>query len=143
MPEKLSLPVGGKTKHFYKNWELITGDRVILDIIREGFQIPLLSEFQGNPEAPVLHLAEKSLIDEEIIAMLEKGAIREVPKTQLGTRRVYSSLFVREKKDGVNLRRVNAHIPYIHFKMEGLHCLTGLLRPDDFMVKIDMKDAFF
>ena len=31
----------------------------------------------------------------------------------------------------------------MYFKMEGLHCLTGLLRPDDFMVKIDMKDAFF
>ena len=30
-----------------------------------------------------------------------------------------------------------------HFKMEGLHTVKALLRRDDFMAKVDLKDAFF
>ena len=34
-------------------------------------------------------------------------------------------------------------IPYEHFKMEGIHMLRDLLRKGDFMVKIDLKGAYF
>jgi hypothetical protein len=31
---------------------------------------------------------------------------------------------------------------YAHFKMEGMVALTDLLLPDDWMCKIDLKDAY-
>ena len=40
----------------------------------------------------------------------------------------------------VNLRPLNQYIPCEHFKMEGIHMLRDLLRKDDYLVKIDLKD---
>ena len=50
------------------------------------------------------------------------------------------------KKDGgnrpcINLKALNKFIPYKHFKMKGLHCLKYLLEKNDFLCKIDLKDA--
>ena len=59
-----------------------------------------------------------------------------------------SSLFLVPKKGGgqrpvVNLKPLNQFLPYEHFKMEGIHMVRDLLRKGDFMVKIDLKDAYF
>ena len=143
------FPVGGKLPHFLENWKAITKDRFILDIIENGLNIPLMSPYTGNTEEPVLDLAEGEKIEAEIAKMLEKRAIREVIGTEKKDQgRVFSSLFARKKPDGslrpiVNLRKINRHIPYHHFKMEGIHSLRGLLTPNDYLIKIDMKDAFF
>ena len=42
----------------------------------------------------------------------------------------------------MNLKRLNAHMPYIHFKMEGMENVSDLLNQGDYMVKIDLKDAY-
>ena len=42
-----------------------------------------------------------------------------------------------------NLRQLNQFIKYEHFKMEGIHMLRDLLKTNDFMAKIDLKDAYF
>ena len=43
----------------------------------------------------------------------------------------------------INLKKkLNAFIPYEHFKMEGLHCLKFLLEQNDFLCKIDLKHAY-
>ena len=43
----------------------------------------------------------------------------------------------------INLKNLDSIIPYLHFKMEGLHLLKDLLKEKDFMCKIDLKDAYF
>ena len=58
-----------------------------------------------------------------------------------------SSLFVVLKKEGghrpvINLKPLNGLIPYERFKMESIHMLKDLLRKGDYMVKIDLKDAY-
>ena len=58
-----------------------------------------------------------------------------------------SSLFVVPKKDGgnrpvVNLKPLDQHITYEHFKMEGIHMFRDLLKLGDWLVKIDLKDAY-
>ncbi len=42
----------------------------------------------------------------------------------------------------VHLKPLNRNIPYEHFKMEGIHMLKDLLKTGDYLVKIDMKDAY-
>ena len=88
---------------------------------------------------------EKILVDKEIIEMLKKGAIEEVspiPDQYLST------IFLVSKKDSghrpvLNLKNLNKHIPYVHFKMEGLFLVKELLQPGDYMCKLDLKDAYF
>ncbi len=51
------------------------------------------------------------------------------------------------KKDGrnrlvVNLKPLNQFLVYEHFKMEGIHMLKDLLRKGDYLIKIDLKDAY-
>ena len=43
----------------------------------------------------------------------------------------------------VNLKGLNEYIVHHHFKMEGLHTLRELLKPGDWMAKVDLKDAYF
>jgi hypothetical protein len=38
---------------------------------------------------------------------------------------------------------LNAYIQYDNFKMEGTHLLRDLLQPEDWLGKIDLKDAYF
>ena len=59
-----------------------------------------------------------------------------------------SSLFLVPKRDGnsrplINLKELNVFLKYDHFKMEGIHLLRDLLQPQDWLGKIDLKDAFF
>ena len=58
-----------------------------------------------------------------------------------------SQIFLVEKKDGgqrpvVNPKCLNWYVRTEHFKMEGLHQLSGLLQAQDCMVKLDLKDAY-
>ena len=59
-----------------------------------------------------------------------------------------SNIFLRPKKDGtfrpvINLKELNSFIPYEKFKMETLKDVKNILKENDFMVKIDLKDAYF
>ena len=42
-----------------------------------------------------------------------------------------------------NVELLNQYINYAHFKMEGLKHLKSLIREGDYMIKIDLKDAYF
>ena len=81
----------------------------------------------------------------EVESMLEKGAIRKTSHCQ---GQILSNIFLREKKEGtfrpiIDLKKVNNFIPYQKFKMESLKNIRSLLQPGDFLVKIDLKDAYF
>ena len=59
-----------------------------------------------------------------------------------------SRMFLVPKKDGsyrpiIDLRQLNKFIRWEHFKMEGIHLVKDLLRQGDWMVKLDLKDAYF
>ena len=82
----------------------------------------------------------------EILSLLEKGAIQKVnPRRD----QFLSNLFLREKKEPgsyrpiINLKELNSHIPYQKFKMETLKDVKDILKEKDFMIKIDLKDAYF
>ena len=77
--------------------------------------------------------------------MLKKGAIRKV---QPSKGEYVTNLFLVKKKDGgqrtvINLKQLNAYIPYCHFKVQGLENLKYMLQKGDCMCKLDLKDAYF
>ena len=86
------------------------------------------------------------VLDQEVRDLLDKQAVHLVDQ-QLQTEGFISSLFVVPKKGGgnrpvVNLKPLNQFLIYEHFKMEGIHMLRDLLKQGDWLVKIDLKDAY-
>ena len=70
--------------------------------------------------------------------LLQKGAIIEVAfNPWVG---FYSNLFLGPV---INLSRFNNYVEYCHFKMEDLKAVADLLKPGDFMCKLNLKDAYF
>ena len=145
-PDLPKGPVGGRVRQFYKNWEKLTNDPVILQTV-QGWEIPWLEHPPQMRSTPALTYSqeEKKLISIEIKSMISKRAIHPVPWEE---GQQLSSIFTRPKKEGkvrtiINLKRLNQFIPYVHFKMDKLTDLKSLLRKNDFMVKIDLKDAYW
>ena len=113
--------VAGGIRHHLEEWKKLTKDKVLLDIVK-GCKV----EFKHSPPAntcvksyPVSNnLSQK--IDDEINNMLAKGILR---KAAFDQSMFLSPIFVRTKKSGalriiLNLKELNEHIPYKHFKME-------------------------
>ena len=140
------LPKAGRVKHFVKNWQKLTNDPMILDLVR-GYEIPFIVPPRQSKLPNLCHLTKEAsdLVDQEVQDMLKKGVIVvSNPKED----QFLSSLFLLQKKDGrnrpvVNLKDLNSNIPYRHFKMEGLFLLKEMLIPGDKMCKIDLKDGYF
>ena len=141
-----NLPAAGRLRFVLEKWKKLKHDTFILKVV-QGCQIPLLSEPTqfSSPSEVQTKQEEQILADQEIEKMLEKQAIKSV---QPSKDQFLSTLFLVTKKDAgyrpvVNLKNLNWYIPYEHFKMEGLFLLKEILQKNDYMYKIDLKDAYF
>jgi hypothetical protein len=88
---------------------------------------------------------DQLLIDQEVQELLAKQVVHYVSGSP--DNGFVSSLFVVPKKGGghrpvINLKPLNNFVPYEHFKMESTYMLKDLLRKDDYLVKIDLGDAY-
>ncbi|XP_056380443.1 uncharacterized protein LOC130275879 [Hyla sarda] len=124
---------------------MITTDSWVLNTIL-GYQIEFMCPPHQtlNPQPIYLSEDNKNLIDMEIKELSSKNAIIQIPSHTSG---FLSNLFLVKKKDGgyrpvINLKTLNNYVCYHHFKMEGIHLLRDLLLPEDWLAKIDLKDAY-
>ena len=115
------LPPAARLPHFLKNWEKLTTNPKIINLV-QGIIIPFLSlpEQLKEPKIRRRTQLEHGLIKREIEKLLKKGAIEkaEVTKGQF-----ISSLFLVPKKEGgtrpvINLKPLNQYIPYHKFRLE-------------------------
>ena len=98
----------------------------------------ILETFQENvPHNPKMSAKESLLVTREVESVLKKEAIQNpyVKKGQL-----LSSLFLlgktyRGNRPVINLKILKAYIPYLPFKMEGLHLLNDMLKEKDYKCK--------
>ena len=75
---------------------------------------------------------------------LAKGAVKAV---QPEDDQLTLTLFLVQKDNGefrpvINLRALNRFLGKESFKMEGLQVVRSLLQKGDFMMKLDLKDAY-
>ena len=140
----------GRLQYFLKNWETLTRDRWVLETVR-GYKIEFRMNpwQQGRPRPLQFNQSQCDLIQQEVAELMMKGAIREIAETSPPEEGIfYSTLFLVPKKDGghrpvINLKALNNFVIAPHFKMEGIQTLKSLLRQGDWLVKIDLKDAYF
>ena len=147
--QEVGANVAGRLALFHNNWLKVTHDQWVLETV-QGYRLEFLREPVQTVSPRELQTSplEQSLIQEEIQNMLQKGAITELNPKEASAAGFYSSLFLVPKKDGgmrpvINLKCLNECIVPHHFKMEGIHTLKDLLRRNDWMTKVDLKDAYF
>ena len=136
----------GKISDKYQNWSLITNDDFILDIVRNGLKIDLFAE----PHSTTLYSSrfndiECKAIGFEIQTLVQKQVISEC-LAEPGD--FVSPIFTRKKKDGslrmiFNLKKLNDHVYYNHFKMESLDNVLNIIKPGVWMASVDLNDAFY
>ena len=85
-----------------------------------------------------------AVCDQEVRDLILKEAVKEIAD---GSEGFVCSLFVIPKKMRgfrpiVNLKPINKFIKYEHFKMENLQAVRFFLRKGDWMVEVDLKDAY-
>ena len=128
------------------NWRQLTSDPWVLESVA-GYHL----EFESDPvqyclpKAPPFNVLEINLIYNEIIKLIEKGAIVPVLYEH---KEFISNIFLVPKKTGdmrpvINLNPLNQFVGKIHFKMENIQMALNLISQGDYMISIDLKDAYF
>ena len=83
-------------------------------------------------------------MDQEILELFEKGAIQ---KSEPAQEEFLNHFVLVQKKDwgkpSGGKSEKNLYIAYEHSKMEDLYCLKFLLKQNDFLYNIGLKDAYF
>ena len=126
-------------------WQGITSDSEILSTV-SGLPLKLLEEpLDGNSFQYAFGKDEHNFVSLELVRLLEKRVIA-VSTDEPG--QIISPIFVRPKTDGgfrliLNLKKLNEVVHYQHFKMETLQSILQLVRPNAYMAKVDIKDAYY
>ena len=104
-------------------------------------------QFRGIVKSPIpKDKVSRELLLKEVADMLVKSAIRRVPyNPQEG---FYSRIFLAPKKNGkwrpvINLRPLNQFLKKQHFKMSTPAEVIQEVEEGDWLVSIDLKDAYF
>ena len=88
---------------------------------------------------------ETALIESEIQKFISKGVITVVPPSD---NEFISNILLVPKKTGdfrpvINLKPLNQFMQKIHFKMENIRMDLNCISVGDFMISLDLKDAYF
>ena len=124
----------------------MTSDESILNVMRGKHlqfatvpnQVLLSNKFKFTP-------TKNTGINEEIQMLQQTWVIKQCFR-ESGD--FVSNIFVRSEKDEkygmiLNLKRVNSHMVYHYFKMDTLLSAMAMMRPNCFIVSIDLKDAYY
>ena len=138
----------GRLEHFIPNWELVTKDHWVLNTVR-GYQIEFASQPQQvrKPHPSQFNVRCPAAVGSSGgDRALQKGG---GDKAQIPTRRGLPVNTVSGPEEGwgqrpvVNLKKLNSFVEVPHFKMEGIHTVNNQVMKADWLIKIDLKDAYF
>ena len=143
------VPVGGRLLKFSKIWGTFCRDKWVLDVIERGYRMEFLeiTRFGGIVKSPIpLDKVSRDLLLGEVTDMLAKSAIRRVPFNPRSG--FYSRIFLAPKKNGkwrpvINLKPLNQFLKKQHFKMSTIADVIQEVERDDWLISIDLKDAYF
>jgi hypothetical protein len=139
--------VGGRIQKFASFWRDHVGSSWVLELVQSGHKL----EFTSKPLLSVrikwtiiVDPARAQVLAQEVDELLQKEAIEVAdPKTP----GFYCHFFLVKKKDGgfrpvLNLKPLNKFILYKKFTMETSRTVLHFLRQGQWMVSLDLKDAY-
>ena len=141
---------GGRLQHFWQVWENLYCHPRVVQILRWGYRIPL----QSNPPLSVYPIMQSGYDRQEkhgflqdcVVQMLQKDAIYHLKDC---TTPGFSSRLFLVPKPGkkwrpvIDLSVLNSHMHVPTFKMETAEIIRNSLTKSEWVVSIDLKDAYF
>ncbi len=153
-PSQVCLPLHDTMiplSHFLHEWERLPGVSLwVLRTIRTGYTLQFGKNpprFDGVHLTVVNSAAKASVLQQELSSLLQKGAIEEVPQSEV-ERGFFSRYFLVPKRDGglrpiLDLQRLNLSLYKGKFKMLTMRTIMSQVQEGDWFVTIDLKDAYF
>lgn len=141
--------VGGRLVQFADAWRSTISDDWVLDTVTQGVTFEFMAG-EPAPNSPPRELPlsanDYAACSSEVEEMKMKRAIERLSTDPSDS--FYNRIFPVKKKDGgtrpvIDCRELNLSIPKVRFKMESLASVKTTLRRRDWMVKVDIKDAYF
>lgn len=117
--------------------------RKVHDFFSQRYQIP----FRMIPQQEIIPFITVSVEDahgsRRTYSRERNSCGLRTPLPRIREQSVCNSPKRKLQRPVFNLRLWNQFFRYEHCKKEGIHMLRDLLKPNDFMAKIDLKDACF
>lgn len=138
----------GRIHKFTAEWKKLTRDPVILDIVQHchlDINVEEIGHLFSRETTYKFSAVENLIISDEIEKLLD---LKVIVATQREMGQVISPIFLRPKKDGgyrmvLNLRELNFHVPYKHFKMENFEQAIRLIHAGDYLASVDLRHAYY
>ena len=145
-PPSSPSPGAGRLPLFINKWKEVTTNSFVLSVVEFGLKI----QFFSDP--PILILSSgnfsplrSSVVSKEVSILAKKTAIA---KTVSNPDQFVSPIFDVAKKNSedrrviLNLKILNSYILKTSFKLEGYEVIKNMIRPGDYFVSIDLRDAY-
>ena len=126
----------------------IGSEEWVVSVLRDGYQIPFSTSPPLSAEPISLPSYSPSssrgiALAKELKALQEKGALEPAPQSP----GYYSRMFVAPKSNGswrpiIDLSSLNQHVEFTKFHMETPASVLRSIRPGDWMIFLDLKDAY-
>ena len=137
---------GGKIKDFISFWRQFSFDPLFHKFLLGDFLAFI--EFPSNPCPPPnlrLSPSDQLALDKTILGFLDCNVVEPCLPTSGPC--YYSPYFPVIKPDNtarfiLNLKKLNPHVQYNHFKMDTMADMLDLMFENCFFVKIDLKNAY-
>ena len=123
-------------------------DAWVVEVLRVGYRIPFdrrppLSERPLSLPAYSPQSIKGVALTQELQTLLRKGAVEPAPQSP----GFYSRLFLVQKASGswrpiIDLSTLNDYVTSSHFHMETPQSVLRSIRPGDWMVSLDLQDAY-
>ena len=143
-----SLAVGGCLANFWLAWRARGVDAWVVEVLRVGYRIPFdcrppLSKRPLSLPAYSPQSIKGVALTQELQNLLRKGAVEPAPQSP----GFYSCLFLVQKASGswrpiIDLSTLNDYVTSSHFHMETPQSVLRFIRPGDWMVSLDLQDAY-
>ena len=138
--------VAGGLRYKIDNWKKLTTDCSMIDIV-QGFSLDftdLPKQFK-LPGQILKGPAEVAIAEELLQKLLNKRVIEE---TNIDRSGYISNIFLRPKSSGghrliLNLKNLNEHVEYHHFKMDHLAAVLPLITKNCYLASLDLADAYY
>ncbi len=152
-PSQVCLPLHDTLlplSHFFYEWERLPGLSLwVLRTIRTGYTLQFGKNpprFDGVHLTVVNSSSKASVLRQELSSLLQKGAIEEVPQSDI-EREFFSRYFLVPRRDGglrpiLDLRRLNFSLCKGKFKMLTMKTIMSQIQGGDWFVTIDLGCVF-
>ena len=136
---------GGRVRKCFGFWKSFCKDRKVLKHVA-GIKIPFTEKvIQTTPVREIrMKENEQEFVRQKLIDLQRSGCIEEIKRPTDGW---ISNIFLRPKKDGsyrliLNLKPLNKYIAYKKFKMPSIRTVVHMIKKDDQMISVDLRDAY-